>query len=150
MAGNSFKDLQTKLRTMQREELVKAQRKALRAVGDFLEAALKSNTPVKAGTDGGELEVGELRDSIKARVSIPSDERILQGKVDRVVIGPTGKIRKLVAWDVEYGHSNSRSKDGSVTPAHPFIRPVADASEVEAISIYTETMTAEVQKAMKS
>ena len=148
--ANDFEALQAKLRTLRGPEMMKTQRKALRAVGDFVEAALVSNTPVKAGTDGGVLEPGELRDSIKARVSVPSDEAVAAGKEARVVIGPTGYLRKLVAHDVEYGHTNAKSKTGSSTPPHPFIRPVAESSESEAIAIYTEVVTADVQKVMGS
>jgi hypothetical protein len=156
---DGFKELQAKLHSLRTDTIGKAQRKALRQVGELVKTAMVENAPDKSvtGSRGGVLAAGELKACIKARVSVPSDEGVVQGKIAKVTIGPSGKEQKLIAHDVEYGHANvkdasagdHRSVGASRTAPNPFIRRTADETEVKARALYEESITADVEKAMK-
>ena len=152
-SDDGFKELQQKLQALRGDAYVKAQRRALREVGGFIKAELVENTPVKAGTESGLLKEGELAESIRAYVSVPSDEKVLSGATAKVTVGPSGASCKLVAHDVEYGHKNikrgKQSEKRPETPPHPFIRTTADQTESAAIDLYRASMTDELQKAMR-
>lgn len=136
----AFQQLQARLRELHGPALKKTQRKALKRVGEMFHDAIVERTPVKSqtGSRGGELADGELKASIKARVSVASDEATLAGRPDRVVIGPTGHDVKLIAHDVEYGHGNAAAKG--------FIRAAFDTTRDAAIAAYTESVEADLKK----
>ncbi len=143
-----FVRLLGQLDSLKRETVAKAQRKALTRVGRIVCDAIVAVTPEQAGVPEGLLEVGELRAHIKASVRVAKDESLAIGGIDRVIVGPNTSVTKSVAGWVEYGHAGP--KDGSPrTPPHPFIRPAFDAVETEAVEAYAETLTAEIEKAVR-
>ncbi len=150
MAGE-FEALQKKLNALRTKDLQRVQRKALTAVGDYLEGELVEAAPVKAESARGVLQPDELKRSIRKRVSVPSDAALVQGARAKVVVGPTGQQVKLIAADVEYGHSNPRAGKGKLkeTPPHPFIRPTKERTQAQALQIYTGIARAEISRVMK-
>lgn len=144
----AFAALQAQLRELAGPQLKRTQRKALKRVGEMFESAIKARTPVRAGEDirGGELAPGELSASIHTRVSIASDEATVQGKSDRVTIGPRGRTAKgtnikLIAADVEYGHGNAA--------AVGFIREAFDTTKEAAVAAYQESVEEDLGKMVK-
>ena len=140
--ADDFAALQAKLQSLRTTELQKIQRKALKEVGKLVKGVMEFSAPIMVESKKGSLTPGEMKASIRARVSVPSDAAVLAGKQARVTIGPTGRKVKFIAHDVEYGHGE--------TDEHPFIRPTADHCEAQATEIFQENLTAGVQKAMKN
>lgn len=115
-------------------------KKAVRAAGDVVKAAMIERTPKNiernAGSDS--LEPGAVKADIKVR--FPAKDQVLE---TTALIGP-GKKTSHVARFVEYGHRmvhGGQSKvgaDGKVrgtgiasavdVPAHPFLRPAFEES----------------------
>jgi hypothetical protein len=144
----AFAALQARLRSLAGPQLRKTQRKALTKVGELFEASIKAHTPVRAGENvrGGELRPGELSASIKPRVSVASDEGTLQGRADKVTIGPRGKTSsgtdiKLIAHDVEYGHGHAA--------AVGFIRDAFDTTKDAALAAYQESVEEDLKEATR-
>ena len=145
----AYKQLIDQLHSLQGDALRKAERKALTASGDLIEAALIEAAPEQAGVPEGLLKPGELKASIKASVRIASDAKVADtGKGSYVLIRPTDSTARTVAGWVEHGHNGPRS-DSRKTPAHPFIRPTEDATLPEAIETYTTIMTEEITKVLE-
>lgn len=151
MAGDeAFAGLQAKLQELGGEKMRRAQRKALKRVGDLMKDAIVESAGTNLAGGVGVLGPLELRESFGVRVSVPNDEGVLKGRVSKVTIGPRGRTAKLIAADVEYGHGNPRAKKGKAeTPEHPFIRPAFDATEAKALAAYEEDMSTFVEKAAK-
>jgi hypothetical protein len=150
MQDEAFNALRVHLRSLAGPKMRATQRKALKRVGQMFEDSIKAKTPVRAGEDirGGEMEPGELSQSIRARVSIASDEAsVFKGKSDRVSIGPTGRTRrkgidiKLIAHDVEYGHGNAA--------AVGFIREAFDTTKDAAVAEYQASVEEDLKAATK-
>jgi HK97 gp10 family phage protein len=130
------------------EGLKQAERKALKVVGKLVQDAIVAKAPVRTdGTPAGNaLKPGALKADIKARVHISSDAKAAQGDTSYVSIGP-GKATSHVARWVENGHANPKAVKGAkTTPAHPFVRPAADATKQASIDTYEAIMTAEIAK----
>jgi HK97 gp10 family phage protein len=148
---NEFANLIAKMDGVKGEQLKKAQRKALRAVGDIVKTAIVEHAPERVSDtpSGTALAPGALKADIRARVHIAADEKMATD-TSRVTIGP-GKATAHVARWVENGHANSKAVKGAKnTPAHPFIRPAADAVKQTTIDEYEAIMTAEIQKVMNA
>lgn len=141
---NDLQDVIRQLEELKTGTLAKAQRKALRAVGELVQAALVEASPVSVEPNpGGLLQPGELKASWVARVHIATDESRLNSDISNVVIKPKGAAEPVAGW-VEYGH-----KSGSKhTPAHPFIRPVYDAIQSQAEELYGSVMAEVMTKAV--
>lgn len=148
---DDFQALKAKLDGLNGEVRIKAERKSLRAVGDLFQAAIIEGAPEQSETAHGDLAPGALKADIKSRVHVATDEGVTTGDISRVTIGP-GRSTEYVANWVENGHAGRRSKtrEGPArnVPAHPFVRPAFDTNETKAIDLYTETMVAEIEKAM--
>lgn len=138
--ADEFAGVKAMFERLKGPELEKAQRTALRAVGDLVLAELKAVCPVQAGVAEGLLGPGQLRDSLAARVHVLSDEKTVEGQSDNVVIGPTTQVTKDVTGWLEYGHAGPMQK-GARTPPLPFVRPTQDATEAKAREVYESTMT---------
>jgi hypothetical protein len=151
--ANEFQGVIDQLNQLDGDQMRQIQRKALRKVGEIVQTAVVAHAPEKAEGDGGLLAPGELKASIKARVHIASDEGIASGDSSRVAIGPVGNDAQLVANWVENGHvaRRGKKKEGPprFVPAYPFVRPAFDETQQAAIDAYTESVTADVQEAMK-
>lgn len=144
---DGYAELAAKLQSIAGEGRVAAERKALKAVGQLVQAAIVARAPVQSTTGHGDLAPGELKADIKARVHIANDEKAATD-FSRVTVGPTKKTA-YVANFVENGHANPKAQKGlKNTPAHPFIRPAADSTKQEATELYTEILTEEIQKVM--
>ena len=160
---DGFAELLSKLESLKGDGKAKAERKALRAVGALVQAAIVEAAPVRVQTPSGTaLAPGALKADIRVRVHIAADANAASD-ISRVTIGP-GKDTAHVAQWVETGHESvhggySRDDgnggrrgpgkvDGKRVDAHPFIRPAADAVEQKAIDTYTTVMTDEIKKAM--
>lgn len=151
---DGFDLLQAKLTALTGDALARAERKALRAVGKLVKDAIVERAPEQVGdTPGGDLAPGALKADIRAVVHIASDVKAATD-VSRVTIGP-GKDTAHIARFVEDGHANARyggtnRHTSPNTPAHPFVRPAADATREAAVDLYASVMTEEVQKAMNT
>lgn len=151
----AFSDLAAQLHQLGGDVMRKAQRKGLKKVGEIFQEAIVAAAPEKTDR-GGLLKPGELKASIKPRVHIASDEGITSGDTSRVVIGPVGHEAQLVANWVENGHkarpsnkTKNRRQRREFVPAHPFVRPAYDATVAAAEAAYIESVTEDLQKAMK-
>ena len=147
-----FEELKAQLDGLTGEVRVKAERKALRAVGDLFKDAIVELAPVQSETPHGDLAPGELKADINARVHVASDQGVTTGDTSKVTIGPSPKTAYVANW-VENGHAGRRSatREGPArnVPAHPFVRPAFDANEAKAIDLYADTMTTEISAAME-
>jgi HK97 gp10 family phage protein len=146
---NDFASLLAKMDAVKGAALKKAQRKALRAVGDIVKTAIVERAPERVSDtpSGTALAPGALKADIRVRVHIATDEKTATD-TSRVTIGP-GKATAHVARWVENGHANPKADKGRKnTPAHPFIRPAADAVQQKTIDEYESIMTTEIQKVM--
>ena len=152
MPDEAFNPLLQKLAALRGDTLRRAERRALRAVGDVFVEAIQAQAPER--TDdfpaGEALAKGELKASINARVSVPTDEKVLDGRSARVRIGPNKKTW-LVAERVENGHETRGSKKNAPrrTAANPFVRRAFDETEAKGIETYEAVITKAIQKAMK-
>ena len=146
-----FANLIAKFDRINGEGLKAAQRKALKAVGKTVQETIIAKAPVRTdGTPAGNaLKPGELKADIKARVHIATDAKAATD-TSYVTIGP-GKKTAHVARFVENGHVNTKAVRGAKnTPAHPFIRPAADATRQTVLDEYEAIMTAEISKEMNN
>lgn len=144
-----FADLIAKLDAVNGEALKQAQRKALKRVGEIVKTAIVERAPERTEATPGSnaLPPGALKADIRATVHISRDEKAATD-TSRVTIGPGKKTAHVARW-VENGHANPRARKGKKnTPAHPFVRPAADASERQALEEYEAIMTAEITKVM--
>ena len=156
MPSGEFDEIRATFRALLGENHRKMQRKALKRVGDLITTEAKRRAPARAGeyARGGVLKPGELAASIKPHVHVPTDEAALAGKPSGVVVAPEGKVYGI-AVAIENGHANRRGKKGGKqsthgnTPAHPFMRPAADATRDEAESVYESSLVEDIQKAME-
>lgn len=158
MPSSDFDEVRASFRALLGENHRAHQRKALRKVGKLVKDAMKARAPVRSGeySRGGALKPGELAASIQEHVHVPTDEQILAGKPSGVVVAPSGNLYGL-ALAIEYGHAivhgGRTGKGGTVhsarVPAHPFIRPAADATREEAEATYEASMVEDIQKAMQ-
>jgi HK97 gp10 family phage protein len=145
---DEFAVLRAQLDALKHDALDKAERKALRQVGELITTAIVEVCPVHAGKPEGLLEPGQLKESFHATVHIASDEKIASGDTSRVTIQPNTKLTRDVAKWVEDGHLGSHGNEKRTKP-HPFIRPAADANEQKAVDLYATVMTEEITKALK-
>jgi HK97 gp10 family phage protein len=146
--------LLAKLSAIEKPEL--AIRKALRAGGDIINAAIVERAPEKDGT-GGSLPEGALKHDIITRVSKKAEGDFV------VIVGPDKLTSHVARW-VEFGHrgvrggtskmlANGKTKGpGSQThdvPAHPFIRPAWEAVHTEASEAIVTTLVNEINRQSK-
>lgn len=148
MPPDDFAALRAQLDELKHDALDKAERKALRAVGDLITAAIVEVCPIHAGVPEGLLEPGQLVASFRPVVHIAADEGLASGDTSRVTIQPNTKLTRDVAKWVEDGHAGPHGSDKRTKP-HPFIRPAADAKEQKAVDLYSSVMTEELTKALK-
>lgn len=137
-------------------------RKALRAGGEVVQAAISERAPVRTEGRGGnsgnpayDLPPGALKSDIQVHVTKDKETNSLA-----VYIEP-GRYSKFVGTMVEYGHNmvqggrlfnwNKRGKGKHVgfVPAHPFVRPAWDESQDAAIAAIEETIATEILKEVK-
>jgi len=148
--ADEFQDLINKMNALSGEALHQAERKALTEVGLLVQEAIVTLTPIQSGVPEGLLAPGQLAASIKARVHIAQEAKVVSGDVSRVTIGPTTQVCKDVAGWVENGHINARATTGEKrTEPNPFIRTAQDETEEAAISTYESIMTAAITAAME-
>lgn len=145
---DEFATLRAQLDELKHDALDKAERKALRQVGDLITAAIVEVCPTQAGVAEGLLEAGQLKASFAPVVHIAKDESIASGDTSKVTIQPNTKVTRDVAKWVEDGHQGPHGSDKRTIP-HPFIRPAADATEQKAVDLYASVMTEEMSKALK-
>lgn len=145
---DDFAALRAQLDELKHDALNRAERKALRAVGELITTAIIEVCPVQAGVPEGLLEPGQLKESFHATVHIASDENITTGDTSRVTIQPNTKVTRSVAALVEDGHLGPHASEKRTKP-HPFVRPAADANEQKAIDLYASVMTEEITNALK-
>jgi HK97 gp10 family phage protein len=148
MPTDDFAELRTQLDALKHDALNKAERKALRQVGELITTAIVEVCPVQAGVAEGLLEPEQLKESFRPVVHIASDEKIASGDTSRVTIQPNTKLTRDVAKWVEDGHAGPKPSSKRTKP-HPFVRPAADSVEQKAIDTYTSVMTEEITKALK-
>jgi HK97 gp10 family phage protein len=146
-----FATIIAKLDAANGEGLKRAQRKALKAVGQIVQEAIVAAAPVRVDDtpSGTALKPGALKDDIKARVHIATDEKVATDN-SRVTIGP-GKATAYVANWIENGHANPKAKSAKAkknTPAYPFVRKAADSVQQKAQAEYEAVMKAEIAKVM--
>jgi HK97 gp10 family phage protein len=116
-------------------------RKALRAGGNVMKAAIAANAPVRPDLPSGTaLPVGALQSDITVAVTKDAPDSF------SAWIEPGKETMHVARW-VEWGHRLVRGKKevGDV-PAHPYIRPAFDANEDLAFNAVAETITTEVNK----
>jgi hypothetical protein len=107
--------------------------RGLHAAGEVIEAAIDVRTPVRTNRIGGDKDYPSLITDLSVKVTLDSGGR---GGLAEV-----GFFKQAyVAQWVEYGHrmvghSPGKKNQGSV-PAHPFLRPAADASEDAAVEAF--------------
>lgn len=146
--SDEFAELRQQLDSLKHDALAKAERKALRQVGDLINAAIVEVCPIQAGVPEGLLEPGQLVSSFRPVVHIATDEGIASGDTSRVTIQPNTKVTRSVAAWVEDGHAGPHGSEKRTKP-HPFIRPAADSNEQKAVDLYASVMTEEITKTLK-
>jgi HK97 gp10 family phage protein len=153
MAGE-YDELLGRLDSLKTVTRKKALKKSLRAMGELMRDAIVAIAPEQVENAHGVLKPGQLKADIRVSVHVADDENAADDS-DRVTIGPTRKTIDI-ATDVEIGHSNRpRTVPRPVprtesTPAHPFVRPAFDATEEQAVTLFQETMAAEIAKVMNA
>lgn len=123
-------------------------RRAMRAGGRVVQAAITEAAPERPDLPSGTaLPVGALKSDIELHVTKERD-----GSISAYV--EPGRLTRHAALWVEYGHKlvrGGRLKGGGAhvgeVPAHPFIRPAADASEAAALTAIEETLGNEINEA---
>lgn len=124
-------ELDTLFGQMAGEEAEKICRKALRAGGNQMRAAIAINAPIRPDLPSGTaLPPGALQSDITVTVSKNSENSF------SAWIEPGFATMHAARW-VEWGHrlvrgKSRRGKPGKVigdVPAHPYIRPAFDANE---------------------
>lgn len=134
--------LQRRLDAMKVQLTGPAEERMVRAGAKVYERKLQERAPeIQPGTAGKtSLPPQAIKNSIGVRV-----KRSAAGAEAR--IGPRGKGLRLIAWDVEHGHTSvvhGKQRDQDV-PAHPFIRPAFEEGRSEV----QEAMIAEVNAMVK-
>lgn len=107
---------------------------ALAAGGAVIEQELVRRTPRADTVTTSAKKYGRLIDDIATTVEV--DPKSLTGSA-RTGFSDDGFVARMV----EYGHT--QISDGKVTgstPAHPFMRPAADAAEDAAVEAFTESL----------
>lgn len=139
-----------------KEVALPASRKAVRAGGKVIQAAMVAAAPVQALRTAGSnsLAPGAVQASIKTSTNVTYD-------VAEAVIGPAGKPGVVAGW-VEYGHrlvkggsskvlangkTRGRGTQIADVPPHPFLRPAFESSVDEAQDVMRETLLAELENA---
>jgi HK97 gp10 family phage protein len=148
---SDFLRLIAKFDAIKGDELKKAQRKALKAVGKIVQDAIVARAPVRVDDtpSGNALAPGALKADIQVHVHIASDAKAATD-ISSVTIEP-GKATAHVALWVERGHANPKAKKGlTTTPAYPFIRPAQDSVEQAAVTEYETIVTAEIERVMNA
>jgi HK97 gp10 family phage protein len=117
----------------------RAARKALRAGGKVIQAAITELAPVRAsGPSGDALPPGALKSDIELHVAKEEDGSF------SAYIEP-GKYTKPAARWVEYGHVEKRGKkEVGHVPAHPFFRRGFEESVGQAETTTLETFNKEI------
>ena len=137
-------------------------RKALRAGGEVVQAAIVERAPMRTEGLGGntgnpayDLPPGALKSDIQVHVTKDKDNNSFA-----VYIEP-GKYTKFVATMVEYGHNmvkggrlfnwNKRGtgKHLGFVPAHPFVRPGWELSHDAAIEAIEQSIATDILKEVK-
>ena len=144
-------EIREKIQAMRSQVSGPISRRAVRAGGRVIAAAMIERTPVNIEKNAGSnsLEPGAVKADIKVR--FPAAENQTMEAV--ALIGPGGKTSHVARF-VEYGHRmvhGGQSKvgaDGKVrgrgivhdvdVPAHPFLRPAYEASLAEAQAAMAE------------
>jgi HK97 gp10 family phage protein len=146
--SDEFAELRAQLDSLKHDALNKAERKALRQVGELITTAIVEVCPIQAGVAEGLLEPEQLMESFRPVVHIATDEGTAGGDSSRVTVQPNTKLTRDVAKWVEDGHAGPKSNSPRTKP-HPFVRPAADAIEQKAIDTYASVMTEEITKALQ-
>lgn len=110
--------------------------KAAQAGANVITDVLEPLIPVKAEDTGGILDKGEMKELLMIAVDLDSDFRGVSADV-----GFDKRAGNAPLW-VEYGHrmvGHDKKQIGEV-PAHPFMRPAADASAEGAIEAFTDSL----------
>jgi HK97 gp10 family phage protein len=118
-------------------------RKALRAGGNVMKAAIAANAPVRPDLPSGTaLPVGALQSDITVIVSKDRS----QPDSFSAWIEPGKQTMHVARW-VEWGHRlvHGKKEVGDV-PATPYIRPAFDANEDLVFGTIAETIATEVNK----
>jgi hypothetical protein len=137
-------------------------RKALRAGGEVVQAAITERAPVRTDGLGGnsgnpayDLPPGALKSDIEVHVTKDKEKGSFA-----VYIEP-GAFTKPVATWLEYGHNmvkggrlfnwNKRGKGKHLgfVPAHPFVRPGWDESQDAAIKAIEESIATDILKEVR-
>jgi HK97 gp10 family phage protein len=125
-------------------------RKALRAGGNVMKAAIAANAPVRPPLPSGTaLPPGALQSDITVIVSKDAPDSF------SAWIEPGKETIHVARW-VEWGHrlvrgktrkrKNLKGKEIGDVVAHPYIRPAFDANEDLAFEAIAETVATEVNK----
>jgi HK97 gp10 family phage protein len=154
-----FEDFDGKLQDLLGQKGEQILRKALRAGGEIVQAAVIDAAPVRTdGLGGGktneknpawDLPPGALKSDIQLRVGRDRNSGGLFATIQ------PGKYTRFAAEMVEYGHAIYRGRKGKgnkslgSVPAHPFLRPAWDLSRDEAESVIKQTLQTEVEKLIK-
>jgi HK97 gp10 family phage protein len=145
--ANDLAALKAQLDAINGPALQAAERVALRQVGVLIRDAVIERAPVRTEYDGGDLQPGDLKRKITARVHIATDTSVLSGDSSRVTIAPTADVAYIARF-VEDGHVNRPGSKTANTPAHPFVRPAFDETQQAAIDLYTQVMTDAITAAL--
>jgi HK97 gp10 family phage protein len=115
-------------------------RKALRAGGNVMKAAIAANAPVRPDLPSGTaLPVGALQSDITVIVSKDAPDSF------SAWIEPGKETMHAARW-VEWGHDFPKGKKIKDVRAYPYIRPAFDANEDLAFNALAETIATEVNK----
>jgi HK97 gp10 family phage protein len=138
-------ELNATMEALQKGSFEKAARKALRAAGTVIQAAIRERTPIR--DDGKHSGTALPSGALAADINLSNVRHPGGTDAYQISVAP-GKYTAHVARFVEYGHENA--KGGGSTPAHPFIRPGYEASEAEAsevlVAVFLEEQTKLVNK----
>jgi len=149
-------EMKAKMLAMRQNVSGPISKRAVRAGGNVIKAAMVERTPINAEKNAGSnsLEPGAIKADIKVR--FPAQENAQE---TTAIIGPGTKTGYAARW-VEYGHrmvSGGQSKvgpDGRTrgpgkagvdVPAHPFLRPAYEAS----LHAAQDAMAAEAAKGLQ-
>lgn len=111
--------------------------KALQAGSNVIADAVEVRTPIKSEDTGGLLDKDELRESLMVDIQLDSQFR---GGVAEIGFGKNGHVANFVEYGhILLGHKPGKKPLGDV-PAHPFMRPAADASAEAAIDAFAESL----------
>jgi len=140
---------------------VDSARRAVRAGGQVIVAAMIERTPVRIEESVGSnsLPPGEVKASMRVRTKVGRDGN------PYALVGPTGGGAARVAHLVEYGHRTVTGGESRLdargilvgsgkahkqdVPAYPFLRPGFEASSGLALEAVSESMAQDLKKAGK-